>query len=528
MFGRIANILGWAGVALVLAGVATWLTRPAMIGLRQGFAIAGLICIVIYAASQWREMTASFGKRSTRYGALAFVSLVVVVGLLAGLNYLASKYNRRWDLSSSKEFSLSDQTKRVIGSLKEPLHIYVFDQTSAMQPYRDRLGEYEYLSKQVQVEYIDPDKDPAFTKKYQVQTAGTIVVEYQKRVERVTTGGGEQEITNAIIKAVQGKQRKMYFLTGHGEKDPGSADERTGYNGAAAELGRDNITTATLALAQQADVPADADAIAIAGPTNDYLPGEIDKLRKYLNKGGKALILLDPPDTATSPPLTNLIAFAGEWGFDVQNNVVVDLLGRVPGRGAGDPVIANYPGHPITEHFRFYTMFPLARAVAPAKNAQRTPQPLLLSSEQSWGESDLKALPERRPVSFDAADRKGPVELGAALAIPAPDAPAPPPPTPGKPADTPPRAETRIVVLGDSDFASNDALAFQGNSNFFANIVNWLAEQENLIAIRPKAPDDRRVTLTEDQLRLVTWLALVIVPGAVFAAGFYTWWRRRG
>ena len=320
----------------------------------------------------------------------------------------------------------------------------------------------------------------------------------------------------------------MYFLTGHGEKDPGSADERTGYNGAAAELGRDNITTASLALAQVADVPADADAIAIAGPSNDYLPVEIDKLRKYLNKGGKALILLDPPDTAASPPLTNLIAFAAEWGFDVQNNVVVDLLGRVPGRGAGDPVIASYPGHPITEHFRFYTMFPLARAVSPAKNAARTPQPLLLSSEQSWGESDLKALPERRPVSFDAADRKGPVELGAALAIPAPDSPPPAPPTPGKPADTPPRAETRIVVIGDSDFASNDALAFQGNSNFFGNVVNWLAEQENLIAIRPKAPDDRRVTLTEDQLRLVTWLALVIVPGAVFAAGFYTWWRRRG
>ena len=170
---------------------------------------------------------------------------------------------------------------------------------------------------------------------------------------------------------MQGKQRKMYFLTGHGEKDPGSADERTGYNGAAAELGRDNITTASLALAQDGRRARrrrrDRHRRSEATTT---CRGEIDKLRKYLNKGGKALILLDPPDTAASPPLTNLIAFAAEWGFDVQNNVVVDLLGRVPGRGAGDPVIASYPGHPITEHFRFYTMFPLARAVSPARTGR--------------------------------------------------------------------------------------------------------------------------------------------------------------
>jgi ABC-type uncharacterized transport system involved in gliding motility auxiliary subunit len=528
MFGRIANILGWAGVALVLAGVVTWLVRPEMVGLRQGFAISGLVCIVVYAASQWREMGATFTKRSARYGALAVVSLIVVVGLLIGLNYLASKYNRRWDLSASKDFTLSDQTRRVIGSLKEPLKLFVFDLASAMQPYRDRLGEYEYLSKQVQVEYIDLDKDPSLARQYQIQTRGTIVVEYQKRVERVTTGGGEQEITNAIIKAVQGKQRKLYFLTGHGEKDPGSSDERSGYNGAAAELQRDNFTVATLALTQQPDVPADADAVAIAGPTRDYLPTELDALRRYLNKGGKALVLLDPPDTTTSPPLTNLVAFAAEWGFDVGNNVVVDLVGQAPGRGAGDPVIANYPGHPITERFRFYTMFPLARSVSPAKSGTRTAQPLLMSSEQSWAESDLKALPERRPVSFDATDRKGPVELGAALAIPAPDGPPPTPPAPGKPAPDAPRAETRIVVIGDSDFAANEALAFQGNSNFLANVVNWLAQQENLIAIRPKAPDDRRVTMTEDQLRLVTWLSLVFIPGAVFAVGVHAWWRRRG
>ena len=285
MFGRIANILGWAGVALVLAGVATWLFRDDLVTLRQGFALAGLACILLYAASQWREMAATFARRPARYGALALISVVVVLGLLIGLNYLAEKYNKRWDLTASREFTLSDQTRRVIASLKEPLHLLVFGLAEDMQPFRDRLAEYSYLSNKVKVEYIDLNKDPALARQYQIQSRGTIVVEYQKRVERVTSTSNEQEITNAIIKAVQGLQRKLYFVTGHGEKDPGSSDERTGYNSANAALQRDNYTVETLALAQQAEVPADAAAVVVAGPTRDYLAPEIESLQALLEQG---------------------------------------------------------------------------------------------------------------------------------------------------------------------------------------------------------------------------------------------------
>ncbi|MEO5821765.1 MAG: DUF4350 domain-containing protein [Vicinamibacteraceae bacterium] len=531
MFGRIANILGWAGVALVLAGVATWLFREDLVTLRQGFALGGLVCIVVYAISQWREMATTFSKRPARYGALAVVSVLVVLALLVGLNYLAEKYNKRWDFTASREFTLSDQTRRVIASLKEPLRLLVFGLAEDMQPFRDRLAEYRYLSNKVQVEYIDLNKDPALARQYQIQSRGTIVIEYQKRIERVTSTSNEQEITNAIIKAVQGLQRKLYFVTGHGEKDPTSSDERSGYNAANAALQRDNYTVESIALAQQPEVPADAAALVIAGPTRDYLAPEIESLRRYLNKGGKALIMLDPPDTAEAPPLTNLVALAAEWGVDVGNNVVVDQssIGQAVGRGPGAPVVVAYPGHPITERFRYMTLFPLARSVTPAAGGGRNAQPLFQTSAQSWAESDVKALAERRPVSLDAGDQQGPVVLGAAISLPAPEAPPPAPPKPGQnPADQPKPAETRLVIVGDSDFASNDAIGFEGNSNLFVNALNWISEQENLIAIRPKAPDDRRVTMTEDQLRLVGWVSLIFVPGAVFGIGVYTWWRRRG
>src|SRR5262245_45634265 len=166
MFARIANILGWAGVALVLAGVGIWLVRPEHIGLRQGFAIAGLACIVLYAISQWREMAGTLSRRHVRYGSLALVSVVLVLGLLRGVYYLADKYNKRWDLTASRDFTLSDQTRQVIASLKEPLQIKVFGLAEDMQPFRDRLAEYTYLSNMVKVDFIDLDKEPALAKQY--------------------------------------------------------------------------------------------------------------------------------------------------------------------------------------------------------------------------------------------------------------------------------------------------------------------------------------------------------------------------
>jgi ABC-type uncharacterized transport system involved in gliding motility auxiliary subunit len=333
---------------------------------------------------------------------------------------------------------------------------------------------------------------------------------------------------------VQGLQRKVYFVTGHGEKDPNGADERGGYSGANAALQRDNYTVDTLALAQQPEVPADAAALVVAGPTRDFLPAEIDALRRFLNKGGKALLMLDPSDTPDAAPLTNLIALAAEWGIEVGANVVVDQssIGQAVGRGPVAPVVVAYPTHPITERFRYMTMFPLARSVTPATSGGRNAQPLFQTSAQSWAETNLKDMNERRAASYDSADQRGPGVLGAAVNFAAPDAPAPTPPATPKPGEAPPeppkRAETRVVVIGDSDFASNEALGFEGNSDLFMNTINWVAEQENLIAIRPKSPDDRRVTMTEDQLRLVGWLSLIFVPGAVFAIGVYTWWRRRG
>jgi hypothetical protein len=188
-------------------------------------------------------------------------------------------------------------------------------------------------------------------------------------------------------------------------------------------------------------------------------------------------------------------------------------------------VAANYPPHPITQRFGLLTAFPLARSASPVPGGVNghIAQTFVESSPRSWAETDIKSLLTTGEVSLDESkgDKKGPISIAAAVSAAA-TAPA----APGQPPDAP-KAETRVVVIGDSDFAANSGLGIQGNRDLFMNVVGWLSQQENLISIRPKEPDDRRITLTATQQTNITWLSLLIIPAAVFGTGVYTWWRRR-
>jgi len=527
MLRRALNFLGWAGVALVAAALVLLFVRPDKIALRQGLAVAGLVCVLLYILSDWREIVGAFSRRQARYGTLSIASVLMVLAILVGINYIAGRQNKRWDLTAAKQYSLSDQTVKVLKGLKEPVRLIVFDRDTSFQRFRDRLGEYEYASPNVKVEYVDPDRQPARAKEYQVQSYGTVIAEYQKRIER-TTSDAEQDITNAIIKAVEGQQKRVYFVQGHGEKDTGSADERSGYNAIAAALGRDNFTVEKLVLAQQKDVPPDASVLVIAGPRVDYLQPELEMLRRYLQKGGKALFMLDPADRADSPPLTNLEALVREWGIEVGHDVVLDPVGQALGMGADAPVAATFPTHPITERFNVLTAFPLTQSVTPISGGanNRFAQPIVETSPQSFAKKDLTVLREGGQIALDETkgDRKGPITIASAVSVPTGD----PAPTPeGTKPDDSKRPESRVAVFGDSDFVTNGVLGVPGNRDLFMNTVNWLAQQENLIAIRPREPEDRRVSLTPAQSRWALIQSLLLVPGLVLFAGLVTWWRRR-
>jgi len=523
MLNRIVSVIGWIGFAAVLAAVGIRFGYPAKDQYATYFAYAGLVCLLIYILGQWRDIAKMFTRRQARYGTLAGVSVLVVLAILVAINYIGAKQNKRWDLTANKQFSLSDQTRNVLQKLDQPLYVTVFAQETNFQPYKDKLKEYEYASKKVTTDYVDPDKKPAIASQNQVQAYGTILFKYKDRSERITSDN-EQDITTAIIKVVQGTTKKVYFTAGHGEKDATTAD-RDGYKGIADSLTHENYTVDKLVLAQSGAVPDDAAVVVVAGPKTDFFPGEITALKNYLGKQGKLLLELDPPDKADSPPLANLVALAHDWGVDVGNDVVVDVsgMGQLIGTSESVPVAATYPSHAITQRFKFITAYPLARSVTPVSGGVNghTAQGIVETSPRSWAESDLKGLLSSGKVSFNAAsgDKQGPITIAAAVSAAAAAAPGAAPDAP--------KPETRVVVFGDSDFAANSGLGIQGNRDLFMNTVGWLSQQENLISIRPKDADDRRLTMTAAQQTNVTWLSLFIIPGLVFVVGVSAWWRRR-
>ena len=530
MLKRILGLVGWLGVALVFAAVAIRFLRPEWQQWYSWLAIAGLVCTLLYMLSQWREIGRAFSGREARYGTLAFASAAVVLAILVAINYLASRHNKRWDLTAAKQYTLSDQTRKILQNLQKPVNIKVFAQANDFERFRDRLDEYGYASKQVNIEYIDAEKYPSRANQYGVQQLGTVVLEYDGRTERVTSDT-EQEVTNGLIKVVQGRKHKIYFVQGHGERGHDDSG-RDGYGQISQSLQSENYEVAGLVLAQQKEVPADASVLIVPGPRADFFPAELDMVKRFLARGGKLFVLIDPPDKGDARDVPSLIAFLkADWSIEVGNNVVVDVsgMGQLLGTGAETPVAAKYPPHPISERFRLLTAYRLARSVSPVSGGTsgKFAQPLVETSEASWAESDVKTLNATGHVTrnLEQGDKPGPVSLAAAVSSPASDAPAPA--AEGKKEEDGQKPETRIVAFGDSDFAANAGLGIQGNRDLFMNAVNWLAQQENLIAIRARDPQDRRITLTSDQQQRIFWVTVLIIPGLILLAGVHTWWRRR-
>ena len=527
MLHRILSFLGWVGTALVFGAVAVRLIRPEWDQYAAWSAWAGLALVVVYTLGQWREIIEYFGRRQARYSAVATVGVLVALAIVVAVNYLGARQNKRWDLTASRQYSLSEQTVKVLQSLEAPVTFTVFDRQTEIDRFRYRLDEYAYNSSQVSVEYIDPDRRPLVATEYDIQAYGTVVVDYMGRRERSTTDT-EQDLTNALIKAMSTAERKVYFLQGHGEKEPNDT-ERDGYSAVSGLLRRDNYMVERLVLAQQNDVPDDATVVLIAGPTTDVLPGEAEALRRYLARAGKLMILLDPPVEPQAAPLPNLETIVREWGIEPGNNVVVDISGATT-----DPsiaVAATYPLHAITERFATLTIYPLARAVEPIEGGTdgHFAQTIVETSRQSWAESDLASLTSDIGVTMDDAsgDTPGPIPLGVAVSAPV-EAPAEAEDQSAPAASDAPMPETRVVVFGDSDFASNAYGGVPGNVNLFANAISWLAGQENLIAIRPTEAEDRRVTMTPRQLTGVALASRYGIPALVFVAGIYVWRQRRG
>jgi ABC-type uncharacterized transport system involved in gliding motility auxiliary subunit len=535
---RLVDFLAPLGLVVIVGSLAFQRFGRPLPGKPEAYLIAGAALILAHLLLRWDEVARLVGPRQMKYGANTAVLVVVVVVILGAVNYLVSRHTKRWDLTRNQRYSLSDQTKKVLGALKEDVKITYFQRALESAAGKDRMQEYQAASPRVKIDFVDPIASPTRAMAYEVRGPWPIlVVERGSKREKVSNDS-EQDVTNALIKVTRDAKKTVCFVEGEGERDIDDGAD-AGLSAAKSALGKSQYETKKVLLARESAVPPECTVMAVAGPQHDLLPNEIDALRRYAKGGGKVLLMTEPEMKIATP---NLDALAKEWNVDLGKDIVVDVsaASQLFGTGPLTPIAASYPYHDITKDFRVMTAFHTARSAEAGKGSVEgvTTQNLVQTSPASWAESDLTL---KEPVEMnEGKDRKGPISLGVVATIKASPPPSPSPspasPSPGaspaaspSPTDAPPSPpEGRVAVFGDSDFASNALLGFQGNQDFFLNTVAWLAQDSDLISIRPKEPEDQRMFLTQLQQRNVLIVALLLIPGAFVVMGIAAWWKRRG
>lgn len=448
--------------------------------------------------------------RQTKYTAYITVYILIVIGVLGLANWLAQRHNKSFDATANKRYSLSDQTIKVVSGLKQDVKINYFDRTSEFTRAKDLLDRYDNLSSKLQVNYIDPDKKPQLAKVAGIRNYGTIQIDVGPKREEAKSLS-EEEVTGALIRGLKGGDRTVCFVTGSGEhslEDSG----RSGYSNAKELIERNNYKTKSINLLEKAEIPKDCTIVAVAGPRFDYVAPVVAALKAYVVNGGHALFLLDPPlklgkeETAENAELQKVLY---EWNVVMNKDLVVDTsgLGQIFGLNEVVPLVTKYESHPITREMKeTASAVILARTVDSRSGGPATVEKLFSTSENSYATTNLSAAEMKIDPN---KDKKGPLNLAIAGTIPREG------------------GAGRFVVVGSSGWIANNLLRFNGNRDLFMNMLNWLSSDEDLISIRPKEPEDRRLSLTRSQMSMIFYMSVLFLPLIVVAAGVSVWWRRR-
>ena len=476
-------------------------------------------------------------SRQFKLGGYAAVYTLVFVAILAAANWLGVQYNETYDSTERKLYSLSDQTHKILDGLDRDVTISYFDRTSQFTAAEDMLRRYQNASNRVSVEYVDPDEDPIKTEAMNVRTYGTLILNIDG-VRHEASSLSEQDITNAIITAIKGQEKTACVVTGHGESSSDDMD-RNGFANAVSRIEDANYDHQQVDLTE-GTVPQDCTILVVAGPSTAYFDPEIAAIRDFVERGGRALLLLGPvlPDERgrrdeRNPKLVDLLA---SWGIEAKNDVVIDqsAIGQLFGGGPFTPLVSEYRFHPIVEPLEnVATLFPRARSVGQASEVPDgwTVDVLFESSEASFATSTLVAEAAGFALGPESSQTDGPIALAVAAAYEVPEAdPAESEPAEAdaeaiEPAEVEP--EGRVVAVGSAGFASNYGLALGGNDDLLLNMLNWLSSDEDLISVRPKDPESTVIEMTAAEMSRIFYASLLLLPLVIIVTGVWAWWGRR-
>lgn len=450
--------------------------------------------------------------RQTKYAAYATTYILIVLAVLAVANFLANRYNKTFDATSNKRYSLSDQTKKIVSGLKQDVSIQFFDKPTGWQAGKDLLERYALLSPKIHVEYIDVYKKPQLARAANITREGEAIITNGTKKEEAKTFD-EEGITGALIRTLKGGARTVCAASGSGEH---RLEDTTpeGLSEFQNTVKKDNYSVKSVSLLEKAEVPADCTTLVIAGPTGDYIQPAVDAIKKYVEGGGRALFLLDPPLKVGRRQIGDndaLLTLLASWGVTAEKNLILDEnpLAQLQGYGPEVPLVMTYESHPIVnEMTNIATGFPVSRSLEIKNGDKTTVTKLFSTSRNSFATTTLDA-PE---IRIDPnKDKQGPFALAAAGSY-----------STGKE-----NSQGRFVVVGNSRWAANNFIRFNGNRNLLLNVLNWLSSDEDLISIRPKEPEDRRINLTKAQFSLLKAVSQFMLPLIVIVGGVMVWWKRR-
>lgn len=429
---------------------------------------------------------------------MLLLAAAIVLALLAG------RYPLQWDLTQSAANSLEASSVEVLKQMPDEIKITVYatGQDAKLgdihKLIRDFVALYQRYKSDITLSFIDPVKQPEEARKVNIRANGEMLVSYGERTEHLTTLS-EQTLTSALLRLARQKDLLLMYLTGHGERSlEGIANHDLGELGKRLRQNGYHLNPLSLALAQ--DVPANAAMLVITQPQTDMLPGEMDKLLRYIASGGNILWLVD------AEPLHGLERLAEKLGLTLTPGIVIDPAAEEMRAPASWALGAGYPPHPLTRNFNLITVFPSARAIDWEESKEWRYSRLVDAAPRGWVSSrTVQGAPQ-----FDKnTDIPGPVTVAATLQRE----------LNGR--------EQRIVVAGSGSFLANAYSGNGGNMDLGINMVNWLCNEDKLIIIQPRATKDSQVQLSKTGLALISGGFLLILPALMLLTGGLLWWRRR-
>ena len=511
--GGIVAILGL--VALVTGLILALALKEIGIGAWVIVAV-GVVLIIVALIIEFRGVKKAITGQRSRFGFGSSVMAFFFIGIVILVNTISVAKYHRFDTSSLEQFTLTPQTNKVLANMDTPVKITAFfvpeeEDTLDIESYlKSLIAEYETHTKQLTSQYIDPDQHPDKANYYGISEYQTIVFESGNRRRllppsqyvttdtdgKVTSMQAEHAFTSAILEVTGIAQKKVYFLTGHGEANPD-----TNYSAAKTGLLDDLYLVDTLNLMTNPAIPDDCAALIIAAPQNAFTAQEILIIEAYLVTGGQVLIMTNPDGIQDIQTMVSI------WGIDIGDGTIVDPSASM----------APHEDMPVVSQDRdiFYlpsVFFPGATAIIPRADASSSLiiNPMVWTTASAWLDKNFDS--SSSPVFDSSTEKMEALRIGVLIAMPL---------------DTTETKYTRLAIIGDSDFASNENYANANNSDLFLNTVNWLSDETSLISIHRNVQPFRRLVVTQNQKSFIEISGIALLPAIMLIVAGIIWWRRR-